>query len=397
MSRSLIRKTQLHPDINDLVGQYGSGYFTNSIFTVNITGSQNISGSKNFVSGIVASNLVYNTGNQIISGNKNFANTVAFTTGSVTGIIISGAYAEIFGSPILTGGLIPDEVRLHIRSRSSRPILNQTDFNGNWFSYQPGLIEKNNICYLFPTTADTTPTVLGLQSPVTRINLLSNTAIRRSDRIGTDSYFSSIKRWALLGGPTGTPPQAVSFGHVSNNINDSQWFRGTQNYGGFYYKSKFGIGRYDTNIRTGTRAFMGMSSLVSIPLTISGTISSKIGVAMLGIGYESGVDRWCFIHNSGGPTTSVPTIVPLPPAYSNNIESGNIIEFVLYATPSSGVGFNANIENSGTLFSTGYYTNNNIPSRTELLTFNHAGWVPSHTVGSGFEIHLNGMYIESFS
>jgi hypothetical protein len=48
MSRSLIRKTQLHPDINDLVGQYGSGYFTNSIFTVNMTGSQIISGVKTF-------------------------------------------------------------------------------------------------------------------------------------------------------------------------------------------------------------------------------------------------------------------------------------------------------------------------------------------------------------
>jgi hypothetical protein len=49
MSRSLIRKTQLHPDINDLVGQYGSGYFISSELAVYITGNQIISGDKTFI------------------------------------------------------------------------------------------------------------------------------------------------------------------------------------------------------------------------------------------------------------------------------------------------------------------------------------------------------------
>jgi len=54
MSRSLIRKNQLHPDINDLVGQYGSGYFSSNNSTVFTTGNQTIGGKKTFATGIVS-------------------------------------------------------------------------------------------------------------------------------------------------------------------------------------------------------------------------------------------------------------------------------------------------------------------------------------------------------
>lgn len=50
MSRSLIRKNQLHPDIADLVGQYGSGFFQSKYETVLLTGNQTIDGVKNFTS-----------------------------------------------------------------------------------------------------------------------------------------------------------------------------------------------------------------------------------------------------------------------------------------------------------------------------------------------------------
>lgn len=48
MSRSLIRKNQLHPDIADLVGQYGSGFFQSLSESVLITGNQTIDDIKNF-------------------------------------------------------------------------------------------------------------------------------------------------------------------------------------------------------------------------------------------------------------------------------------------------------------------------------------------------------------
>ena len=54
MSKSLIRKNQLHPDINDLVGQYGSGYFPSKNSTVFTTGNQTIGGKKTFATGIVS-------------------------------------------------------------------------------------------------------------------------------------------------------------------------------------------------------------------------------------------------------------------------------------------------------------------------------------------------------
>jgi len=61
MSRSLIRKNQLHPDITDLVGQYGSGYFASNA-SVDLA--------------------VLTTGNQTISGNKTFRNSIFYGQGS---------------------------------------------------------------------------------------------------------------------------------------------------------------------------------------------------------------------------------------------------------------------------------------------------------------------------
>jgi hypothetical protein len=91
MSRSLIRKTQLHPDIADLISGYGDLFFitpselnqalqdVTTSGSVLITGNQTISGIKTFTTGIFAPNLVYNTGDQTISGVKTFANSGIFS------------------------------------------------------------------------------------------------------------------------------------------------------------------------------------------------------------------------------------------------------------------------------------------------------------------------------
>lgn len=74
MSRSLIRKNQLHPDMVDLVGQYGSGFFASNGQTVYTSGNQRISGNKNFIDKIEIGNspdnaiYVDNDGTLIISG-----------------------------------------------------------------------------------------------------------------------------------------------------------------------------------------------------------------------------------------------------------------------------------------------------------------------------------------
>ena len=94
MSRSLIRKNQLHPDIADLVSGYGDNFFItpaeldstiiaaqSAQGAVVISGNQTISGVKTFATGIVAPNLVYNTGDQTISGVKTFADSGIFFKG----------------------------------------------------------------------------------------------------------------------------------------------------------------------------------------------------------------------------------------------------------------------------------------------------------------------------
>ena len=95
MSRSLIRKNQLHPDIADLVGQYGSGFFVSDEQVVYISGNQTISGVKTFATGIFAPNLVYITGNQTIGGYKLISGSTSTT------ILQVGGYSFVTPNPFL--------------------------------------------------------------------------------------------------------------------------------------------------------------------------------------------------------------------------------------------------------------------------------------------------------
>lgn len=72
MSRSLIRKNQLHPDIADLVSGYGDDFFITPQELANtlLTFSPEIR--------LTGQNVVYTTGNQNISGSKNFASRPTF-------------------------------------------------------------------------------------------------------------------------------------------------------------------------------------------------------------------------------------------------------------------------------------------------------------------------------
>ena len=128
MSKSLIRKNQLHPDISDLVSGYGDNFFItpaeldstiiaaqSAQGAVLISGNQTITGIKTFVSrpivngtGVLLSGevvaqlpntIVYNTGNQTISGIKTFASRPTFNG---TGVLVSGDSAPAIAANYIT-------------------------------------------------------------------------------------------------------------------------------------------------------------------------------------------------------------------------------------------------------------------------------------------------------
>jgi hypothetical protein len=128
MTKSLIRKNQLHPDISDLVSGYGDNFFItpaeldstiiaaqSAQGAVLISGNQTITGIKTFVSrpivngtGVLLSGevvaqlpntIVYNTGNQTISGIKTFASRPTFNG---TGVLVSGDSAPAITANYIT-------------------------------------------------------------------------------------------------------------------------------------------------------------------------------------------------------------------------------------------------------------------------------------------------------
>jgi hypothetical protein len=168
MSKSLIRKNQLHPDINDLVGQYGSGYFTsiNNLITtgqvlqnqlntaVYITGSQTVGGIKNFSSRLsvngtgvllsgeaaqLPSTLLYTTGNQTISGNKNF---IIRPTFSGLNLITTGDLVDLELDIMPVSLVVPNSV-----TSPSNPQAGQIFFdtvNNNFSGYNGTIWTKLN-------------------------------------------------------------------------------------------------------------------------------------------------------------------------------------------------------------------------------------------------------------
>jgi hypothetical protein len=78
MSKSLIRKNQLHPDISDLVSGYGTGFF---VTPIQLNNAIDISQQ------IITQGAVLVSGNQTISGLKNF---VTRPTVNGTGVLLQG-------------------------------------------------------------------------------------------------------------------------------------------------------------------------------------------------------------------------------------------------------------------------------------------------------------------
>jgi hypothetical protein len=107
MSKSLIRKNQLAADIEDLVGQYGSGYFT-SINNLIATG-QVLQNQLN--------TAVYITGNQTINGLKNFLSRLSVNG---TGVLLSGEAAQLPNTILYTTG---DQTINGVKNFTTRPTL----------------------------------------------------------------------------------------------------------------------------------------------------------------------------------------------------------------------------------------------------------------------------------
>lgn len=152
MSKSLIRKNQLHPDIADLVSGYGDNFFitpqelelaidtSQQIITqgaVLVSGNQNVSGLKNFTtrptvngSGVLLSGevigvgtdlstTVRTTGNQTVSGVKAF---ISRPTVNGTGVLLSGEAGQIdLSSTVRTTG---NQTISGVKSFTSLPNVN---------------------------------------------------------------------------------------------------------------------------------------------------------------------------------------------------------------------------------------------------------------------------------
>jgi len=300
------------------------------------------------------------SGLNLVSGNLNLVNS---------------NYIRFSNSPVILNTTTTGEALLHIRANSTRPILSQSEFSGVTFAYQPSFIDKNSIVHLYPRNGSTTTDNFGFGS-------LNTMGVATARAVTGTSFYTATKRTAYT-----TTTLANPVGFRDDGL--PQWMRGGSGFGGFYFKSRFGIGEMDGAISGRSRGFIGVTSLIG---NILSNNPSTRNVDMLGIGFDSGDSTWSFLHNSGANNSiKVPLV-----NYDCTNKSGNFIEFTMYAMPSSGVGFHANIANSGNTFSTGYYATTNLPALGTMMTPNVSLYHPNITSVTGIALDINGVYIESY-
>jgi hypothetical protein len=379
--------TSLEPSSNNAVNlgssalNWGTAFLNTLQVAANSTLTGNLNVNGNTTLGDTTSDTVIFTArsaSNIIPSTNNSVNLGTSALNWSTGYLdtLSGSYIRLNNSPVIINSGTTGEALLHLRANSTRPILAQSEFSGVTFSYQPSLIDKNSILHLYPRNGVAVTDHFGWGT-------LNTVGVATARAVTGTNFYAATKRIAYT---TTTLGQAVGF----RDDGFPQWMRGGSGFGGFYLKSRFGIGRMDAAISGRSRGFIGVTSLIG---NILSNNPSTRGVDMLGIGFDSGDSTWSFLHGSGSNNS---TKIPLR-NYDCTISSGNFIEFTMYAIPSSGVGFHANIANSGNTFSTGYYATTNLPALGTMMVPNaslyHPNGIPSV---SGIALDMNGFYIESY-
>jgi len=301
------------------------------------------------------------------------SSTLSWSTGYLN--TLSGSYLRLTNSPVILNTSTTGDALLHIRANSTRPILAQSEFSGVTFAYQPSFIDKNSIVHLYARNGSTTTDNFGFGS-------LNPAGTPTARAVTGTNFYAATKR---IGYTTTSLLTAVGI----RDDGSPQWMRGASGFGGFYFKSRFGIGEMDGAISGKTRGFIGMTSLLG---NILSNNPSARGVDMLGMGFDSGDSTWSFFHNSGASNS---TKIPLV-NYNCTTKSGNFIEFSMYALPESGVGFHANIANSGNSYATGYYATTNLPALGTLMTPNLSLYHTNTVSVTGIALDINGVYIESY-
>jgi hypothetical protein len=379
--------TNLEPSTNNAVNlgssalNWGTAFVNTLQVAANTTLTGNLNVNGNTTLGDATSDTVTFTARAASDLTPSTSNTRSLGSSTLnwgTGYLntLSGSYIVLTNSPIILNTGTTGEAFLHLRANSTRPILSQSEFSGITFAYQPSFIDKNSIVHLYAKNGVTATDNFGFGS----LNTMGTVTART---VTGTNFYAATKR---VGYATNTLATAVGF----RDDGFPQWMRGGSGFGGFYFKSRFGIGEMDAAIAGKSRGFIGVTSFIG---NILNTNPSVRNVDLLGIGFDSGDSTWSFFHNSGAnASTKVPLI-----NYDCTKSSGNFIEFTMYAMPSSGVGFHANIANSGNTFSTSYYATTNLPALGTNMTPNLSLYHPI-TISStnGIALDINGTYIESY-
>lgn len=212
MAINKIKLKQIDADFPTLVGQYGSGYFAST------GGLHSLSGQSVKYSDLATGAFVYTTGSQNISGYKNFLSRPAI---SGVGIATLGETVSIDGDNAIFGEntFVGNTIFLN----SSNFQNNEIQFNDSTFIFDPGSLSD------FSSSFNATFVTFGTTQTITGIKTFTN-GIKVGGGGGSGVLHSGQINPVYVSGVTGNSDRYLTF--VENTGNG---FKNVQMHTGFSY------------------------------------------------------------------------------------------------------------------------------------------------------------------
>lgn len=295
MAINKIKLKQIDADFPTLVGQYGSGYFAS-------TGSlYGLSGQAVKYSDLATGNFVYTSGTQNISGSKNFLNRPALSGVGVATLeeaVSINNDNTIYGENTFEGNTI--------FLNSSNFQNNEIQFNDSTFIFDPGSLSD------FSSSFNATFVTFGTTQTITGIKTFTN-GIKVGGGGGSGVLHSGQINPVYVSGVTGNSDRYLTF--VENTGNG---FKNMQMHTGFSYTPS--TRTLNSKIFSGNLSGDALRAINSSGVYITGNQSSSalmypVFVATSGDGYQSLNTDSNFSYN---PSTDVLRASTFNGAFSGN-------------------------------------------------------------------------------
>lgn len=160
------------------------------------------------------------------------------------------------------------------------------------------------------------------------------------------------------------------------------WRGNAAGLGGFFYTIRFGT----SQLQSGNRAFVGLSSSVAAPTNIDPLVTGT-GISRVGVAINASTGNWSFVTNNSGTAVTATDLGATMP-----VNTTSLYELALFSPPNgSSIGYR--LKNLSTNVDVSGSASSNLPASTNFLAPQF--WMTNNATALATTFDFGGWYLES--